>query len=202
MQPLTDVIISRYLEFLPNLHYPIRIGEHSNTAFGLTFLWDYANAREDQKILEWVIKKSYQFYSLDVEGPARWEPGGFDFLSPCLEEAELMSRVLPADEFAEWMEKFLPDVLKGKSNLLTEPAKVSDRTDGKLVHLDGLNLSRAWSLYHIAHAMGGEQTALIEGADLHLNVGLESIVSGDYAGEHWLASFAVHALLSRKKYAK
>lgn len=196
LQPLTDLIVERYKAFLPKLTYPIRTGEHPNTAFGLTFAHDYAAAVKDDELLALITERCKTYYGNDQNGPLAWEPGGFDFLSPCLEEAEIMARVLPQAEYKIWLEGFLPALSNG--TLPMSPAVVSDRTDGKIVHLDGLNLSRAWCLYRIAEAYPEQQEYFSQLADEHLNATLPNIQSGDYAGEHWLASFAIYALFSRR----
>ena len=133
----------------------------------------------------------------DAGIPAAWEPDGADFLSPSLAEADLMRRVLPPAEFAAWFRKFLPDVARGEPKSLFEPATVTDRTDPQLVHLDGLNLSRAWGLTSVAAALPADDPAravLTAAAARHADAALAHVASGDYAGEHWLASFAVWML--------
>lgn len=193
LQPLTDAIVARYLDFLPRQTYPIRTGVHPNTAFGLSFAWDYAQAVNHEGLTSIIQESSLQYYGFDVDCPATWEPGGSDFLSPCLEEANLMRRVLEADAFKDWFSRFLPDLPAS----LRKPATVSDRTDGQIVHLDGLNLSRSWCLYGIASSLpetdprGG---LLREVAEKHVRITLPNIASGNYEGEHWLASFAVYVL--------
>lgn len=193
LKPLTDLIVARYLEFLPKLNYPIRVGEHPNTAFGLSFAYDYAVTvgREDLKLL--IESRARDFYSNDKGCPINWEPSGFDFLSPCLEEAALMKRILPKGEFKIWINAFLPQ-LKDESFSL-ETGKVSDRKDGKLVHLDGVNFSRAWSLNYIAQDLP-EFRHLKNIANQHINYSLPSIVDDSYEGGHWLGSFAIYALNS------
>ena len=200
LQPLADLIVEKYLDFLPRLTYPIRVGEHANTAFGLSFAWDYAQATGRDSLLQVIESRALTFYGPDTNCPLSWEPGGFDFLSPCLEEAALMSRILPNEAFREWLADFAPALLEGGEAIL-EPAVVSDRSDGKLVHLDGLNFSRAWCLYTIADALPGLDH-LRNLADRHLAFSLSNIVDGDYAGEHWLASFALYALHQRKSTAQ
>ncbi|MCP4312562.1 MAG: DUF2891 domain-containing protein [Bacteroidetes bacterium] len=191
LQPLTDLIVERYIEFLPKLNYPIRVGEHTNTAFGLCFAWDYANSLENVDLLSAIESRSREFYMADSGCPIDWEPSGYDFLSPCLEEIDLMHRILNEDEFMEWMENFLPQL---KSyNFKLEPGVVSDRTDGKLVHLDGLNFSRAWVLYALA-AQYPEYSHLAELANEHVKHSLPNLVGDDYEGGHWLGSFAIYAL--------
>jgi len=193
LQPLTGLIIEKYIEFLPKLNYPIRVGEHPNTAFGLSFAWDYANAVGNKELKNIINKRAKEFYLNDTDCPMSWEPSGFDFLSPCLEEAALMKRVLPIEEFRLWIDNFLPQ-LKNKSFEL-EPGRVSDRTDGKLVHLDGVNFSRAWSLNKIAEGLS-EFKHLNNIANQHINYSLPSIVDDNYEGGHWLGSFAICALNS------
>jgi hypothetical protein len=190
LQPLTDLIVERYMEFLPKLLYPIRVGEHSNTAFGLCFAWDYAHATGNRALQDLIEKRARDYYLADAGCPLSWEPSGFDFLSPCLEEADIMRRVLPAKEFEVWLKKFLPQLSDKKFFLA--PGKVSDRTDGKLVHLDGLNFSRAWCLYGIAGELK-EYGYLRRIADEHMRQSLAAIAAGTYEGEHWLASFAIYA---------
>jgi hypothetical protein len=190
LQPLTDLIVQRYLEFLPKLLYPIRVGEHSNTAFGLCFAWDYAQATGNRELEDLVEKRARDYFLADKGCPMAWEPSGFDFLSPCLEEADIMRRVLPRNEFADWLKSFLPQLADSEFSLA--PGEVSDRTDGKLVHLDGLNFSRAWCLYGIARQLEGYRH-LRTIADRHMRQSLAAIAAGSYEGEHWLASFAIYA---------
>ena len=191
LQPLTDLVVRRHLEFLPKLVYPIRAGDHPNTAFGLAFAWDYAAAVGDAGLKRLVEKRAREFFLGDRGCPLGWEPSGTDFFSPCLEEADLMRRVLPPREFAAWLRKFLPRLADKKFQLA--PGEVRDRTDGKLVHLDGLNFSRAWCLYGLAARLPGYRH-LRRIADEHLRLSLEAVTAGTYEGEHWLASFAVYAL--------
>lgn len=191
LKPLTNLIVQRYMEFLPKLNYPIRVGEHTNTAFGLTFAYDFAVTTGNEDLKELIEKRARDFYASDVHCPLDWEPSGFDFLSPCLEEAELMMRVLPKEEFKTWLKEFLPEL--GHKTFQLETGKVSDRTDGKLVHLDGVNFSRAWCLYGIAETLP-EYGHLKNIARNHLTYSLPSIVDGNYEGTHWLGTFAIYAL--------
>lgn len=193
LQPLTDLIVEKYIDFLPKLNYPIRVGEHSNTAFGLSFAYDYAKTLENVQLKALIEKRAKDFYNSDNGCPLSWEPSGFDFLSPCFEEAALMKRILPIDDFKTWLDDFLPQ-LKDK-NFTLETGKVSDRTDGKLVHLDGVNFSRAWSLNEIANDLP-EYKHLRNIANQHINYSLPSIVGDSYEGGHWLGSFAIYALNS------
>lgn len=193
LQPLTDLIVKKYLEFLPKLNYPIRVGEHPNTAFGLSFAYDYAKTVGDIKLKSIIEQRAVDFYSNDVGCPIAWEPSGFDFLSPCFEEAALMKRILPIDDFKIWLDAFLPQLKD--ANFSLDTGKVSDRTDGKLVHLDGVNFSRAWSLNEIAKNLPAYQH-LKNIANQHINYSLPSIVDDSYEGGHWLGSFAIFALNS------
>ena len=193
LQPLTDLIVNKYLEFLPKLNYPIRVGEHPNTAFGLSFAYDYAKTVGDKQLKSLIELRAKDFFSTDAGCPLSWEPSGFDFLSPCFEEAALMKRVLSVEEFRPWLNDFLPKLKDENFNLDT--GKVSDRTDGKLVHLDGVNFSRAWSLNEIARDLP-EYTHLKNVANQHINYSLPSIVGDSYEGGHWLGSFAIYALNS------
>lgn len=193
LQPLADVIEERYMDFLPRQTYPIRTGVHPNTAFGLSFAYDYAVATGSSELKAMIEETGRRYYQHDENCPAGWEPGGSDFLSPCLEEANLMRRILPRAEFLVWFGKFMPEI----SPNLQEIAIVSDRTDGQIVHLDGLNLSRGWCMKGIATALPEDapmRKILLETAQKHISETLPNIASGDYAGEHWLASFAVYAI--------
>lgn len=195
LQPLTDFIVSKYSTFLPKLVYPIRTGEHINTAFGLCFAYDYAKQSKNTKFLDLISKRAKEFYFKDENYPLNFEPSGYDFLSPTFEEIDLMRRILSKPEFDIWIAKFLPDLKDKDFNL--EVGKVSDRTDGKLVHLDGLNFSRAWCLYGLAKS-DTKYAHLSAVADKHLAHSLPSIIDGDYMGEHWLASFAVYTMFAGK----
>ncbi len=196
IQPLAGHLVKKYKDFLPKLTYPNRTGEHPNTAFGLSFAWDYALIADDTSLLNLIRSRAMDYYGDDRSCPADYEPGGFDFLSPCLQEADLMARILDKDEFTKWMKKFLPELSEGNPAILFEPATVTDRSDGKLVHLDGLNLNRSWCFSRIAEHYPDPEDFLEKAAIKHLEVTLPNIASGDYAGEHWLASFAVYALFS------
>ena len=196
LKPLTNLLVQKYIDFLPKLNYPIRVGEHPNTAFGLSFALDYANSIEHKELIKIIKKRAKDFYMNDKKCPISWEPSGFDFLSPCLEEAALMKRVLSKEEFEKWINAFLPQ-LKNKMFDI-ETGKVSDRTDGKLVHLDGVNFSRAWSLNKIAEGIP-ELQHLNNIANKHINYSLPSIVDDNYEGGHWLGSFALYGLNSVNK---
>jgi hypothetical protein len=197
LQPLTEVVVARYLDYFPKQTYPIRTGVHANTAFGLTFAHDYARAVGNHKLRELVEERARSYFAKDTNIPAAWEPGGADFFSPALIEADLMRRVLPQDEFRAWFARFLPGASHGEPAVLFTPATVTDRSDPQLVHLDGLNLSRAWGMQGVASALPAGDPArkvLLDATVRHANAALEHVASGDYVGEHWLASFAVYLL--------
>ena len=191
MEPLTSLIVSRYLEFLPKLLYPIRVGEHSNTAFGLAFAWDYALVAGKDSLLQLIDSRARDYYLEDSGCPMGWEPSGFDFLSPCLEEIDLMMRVLDREEFLSWLSRFMPELADPDYQL--DVARVADRSDGKLVHLDGLNFSRAWVLFNLASNFP-EYKHLVLIAEEHLHTSLPNLVGDSYEGGHWLASFAFYAM--------
>lgn len=196
LQPLTDTMIERYLEFLPKQTYAVRTGVHPNTAFGLSFALEYAEKAKHQKLITMIHSRAKDYYLGDEDCPADWEPSGEDFLSACLEEAKLMSRVLSKKEFTVWFKKFLP---RKKLKALISPAEVSDRSDPKLVHLDGVNLSRAWCIYGLLPFISKKKTKkkLLTAAEQHLQATVPYIASEYYEGTHWLASFAVYALTKK-----
>ncbi len=200
--PLVKLIRRRYFDFFPKQTYPIRRGVHANTAFGLSFALDYARITKNKKMENLLKDKAKDYYLFDKNYPAEWEPGGDDFFSPSLIEADLMRRVLDADQFLKWFDKFM---FKIPENIL-EPATVSDRSDPKIVHLDGLNLSRAWCMFGIASVLSDKnfkKITLIKTGLKHLESGSLNILSGNYEGEHWLASFAIYAyslLLDLREY--
>ncbi len=191
LQPLTDLIIDRYIAFLPKLKYPIRVGEHTNTAFGLSFAWDYANTVGHQELKTVIESRAKEFYMNDNNCPIGWEPSGYDFLSPCLEEIDLMRRVLDKTNFDTWISGFLPQLKQESYSIRV--GEVLDRTDGKLVHLDGLNFSRAWVLYGLANQYP-EYGHLIKIGNEHIKYSLPNLVGDSYEGGHWLGSFAIYAL--------
>ncbi|MDX8339697.1 DUF2891 domain-containing protein [Draconibacterium sp. IB214405] len=191
LSPLVDLLADKFGEFLDKLIYPIRIGEHSNIAFGMSFAYDWAE-KYDADLATKIEEKALEYYQNDCDCPLTWEPGGFDFLSPCLQEASIMLKVLPEKEFKQWLKTFLPKFEKHPEKYL-EIAVVTDRSDGKLAHLDGLNFSRAWCLFEMGHALNNQK--LIDLGDAHFNYSYEKMDSGEYAGAHWLASFAVYALI-------
>jgi hypothetical protein len=190
LQPLVNLVADKFIEFLDKLNYPIRVGEHTNIAFGMSFAYDYAE-KHHPALARKIEEKAVQYYINDTNCPLTWEPGGFDFLSPCLQEAALMQKVLPEREFRNWFRKFLPGFEKDPEKFL-QPAEVTDRSDGKLAHLDGLNFSRAWCLFELGNGLGN--TKLTNLGVAHFNYSYDKMDSGEYAGAHWLASFAAYAL--------
>jgi hypothetical protein len=192
LQPLTNLIADSYIEFLPKLVYPIRVGEHTNTAFGLTFAYDYAETVQHTALKTAIENRAKEFYATDADCPLHWEPSGYDFLSPCLEEIDIMRRILPETEFKNWLAAFMPTL--SNNNFQLAPGKVSDRTDGKLVHLDGLNFSRAWVLYGLANQYT-EFGHLGNIANEHIAYSYLNLVGDSYEGGHWLGSFAIYALM-------
>lgn len=191
LKPLVDLISLKFDKFLTKLNYPIRIGEHNNIAFGMSFAYDYA-LKYDKKLAAKIELKAHEYFMNDCNCPLTWEPGGFDFLSPCLQEASLMQKVLPEKEFKKWLKKFMPGLEKNPSKFI-EIAEVSDRSDGKLAHLDGLNFSRAWCLFEMGNALNNPK--MIDLGIQHFKYSYDKMDSGEYAGAHWLASFAVYALI-------
>jgi hypothetical protein len=193
LEPLARAFAERLKTYLAKLTYPIRVGTHFNTSFALILALEWAEAFDDMladAICEWAIDR----FGGDRDCQA-WEPGGDEFLSPALIEALCMARVLPTEEFANWLAAFLPRLDSRQPETLFTPAFVSDRSDGKIAHLDGLNLSRAWCWRSIAPLLPPEQTAIAQAAaDDHLAAAIP-YVAGDYMGEHWLASFALLAML-------
>ena len=190
LAPLTKLIAEKTIRFLPKLKYAIRVGTHTNTAFALSMAYDFAIEFTNDDLRNEISKASKRFYLEDKECPISWEPSGYDFLSPCLEEANLMRRVLSEKEFRTWLGKFLPELSKDDYTL--SPGIVSDRKDGHLVHLDGLNFSRAWCMYGIAKTLP-EYAHLIPIANAHIEHSLPNLVGDSYEGGHWLASFALLA---------
>jgi hypothetical protein len=185
------------LDFLPKQVYPIRTGVHPNTAFGLAFALDYADTMAHTALKEVLLSRSLDYFRGDVDYPAKLEPNGADFFSPALMEADLMRRVLPPPQFADWFRSYLPQLSRGEPKNLLEIAVVTDRSDPQLGHLDGLNLSRAWCMRHIAAALpeGDRARAVLATAGhTHAVDALQHVATGHYEGEHWLASFAVYLL--------
>ena len=196
LQPLTKKIVELWTNFLPKQTYPNRTGVHPNTAFGLVFAIDYARTEKNIAFEKAIITSAKNIFSNDKNAPASWEPNGSDFLSPCLEEADLMRRIYSPKEFILWFNQFFT----GQSlKHLTILPVVSDRTDLQIVHLDGLSFSRSWCMKGIAAVLpdnDARKKLLLRSAVKHLATALPHVVSGEYGGEHWLASFAVYALVN------
>jgi len=194
LAPLAEDFAARWRAHLPRLTYPIRTGSHASTAFALVLISEWARDH-DPALLALMADRARDWYGHD-RGAQAWEPDGDAFLSPALTEALAMASLLPNAEFQIWIQAFLPDIAQRRPASLFTPASVSDRSDGKIAHLDGLNLSRAWAMRRLAATLGAGALAapvLQATADAHLDAALPHI-AGDYAGEHWLASFALLAL--------
>jgi hypothetical protein len=186
--------VERLKSWLPELHYPIRIGEHDQTAFSLGLIWDWASVAGDMEVRRILLDAAQRFYMKDRNCPLSYEPSGEDFLSPCLAEADFMRRVLPPPAFAHWLSTFLPSLAEQRNDWLT-PAVVTDRADPKLAHLDGLNLSRAWMLEGIASGLpktDARIAALLRAARQHRDAALPFVTGEHYEGGHWLGTFAVY----------
>jgi hypothetical protein len=193
--PLGVAFADRFKAFLPKATYPMRTGAHHNTAFALSLALDYARTVGDTALARLIETTARGWYLADA-GVQALEPGGDDFLSPVLVEAECLRRILPAETFRAWFARFLPAAASRRPATLFQPASVSDRSDGKIAHLDGLNLSRAWCWRSIAGSLERSdptRAVALDAAEQHLTVGLAQ-VAGDYMGEHWLATFALLAL--------
>lgn len=193
LRPLADAFADRWRSHLPLMTYPVRVGTHANTAFALVLADRYARVVGDADLRALMARRAGQWFGGDRAAQA-WEPSGEDFLSPVLMEAMAMQRLLPANAFAAWFADFLPRLAEGEPVSLLAPAQVSDRSDGRIAHLDGLNLSRAWAMRAIAQVIDGAAgRVLATAAADHLAVAIDQ-VAGDYMGEHWLASFALLAV--------
>lgn len=200
LAPLEREIVTLAKAYLPRLTWPIRTGEHPDTGFALALMIDYGRAVGDDALVDAARSRARRYYEGDVDYPTRYEPSGQDFFSSGLNEADLMRRVLERDAYGAWLDRFLPGLAEGRLGNLGTPATVSDVTDGKLVHLAGLNLNRAWTMRGIASALPADdprRRTLERAVDAHARVGLGYVFSGHYEGEHWLASFAVYLLTDR-----
>jgi hypothetical protein len=196
-EPLEKEIANLAKDYLPKLDWPIRCGFHPESAFPLSQLLDYARKTGDTDFEKLLIAKARAFYGKDRAYPTAYEPSGNDFFSPGLNVADLMRRVLPADEFALWLTAYFPNLAAGEAGNLLTPVTVSDPSDGHLMHLTGLNLSRAWTMRGIAAALPESdmrKKILLDSAAKHADAGLALASSGHYEGDHWLASFAVYLL--------
>jgi len=195
LEPLTNAAVARVTDWLPKLTAPIRIGEHSQTAFSFGLMLDWARATSEKALESLLLSRSRDFYAKDRACPLAYEPSGEDFLSPCLAEADLMRRVLPRGEFTRWLTAFLPSIpVDGRGDWLA-PGIVTDPTDPKLGHLYGLNLSRAWMLGGIARSLPPSDPrvpALMAAARRHSDAGMQGVTGQHYEGGHWLGTFAVY----------
>ena len=194
LDPLATTLVDRYEEYLPKLMYPIRTGTHDNTAFSLSLSLDYAREMKLENFETLIVQTAKRLYLNDEKCNLAFEPSGHDFLSPCLEEARLMSKVLPDTEYKQWLKNFLPQLFDADFKL--NVALVSDRTDGHLVHLDGLNFSRANCLNALANKVP-ELSHLKPSAKEHFDFAFGSISGDDYMGSHWLGTFALYTLLNQ-----
>ena len=200
LEPLERAAAVRLRDWLPKLTWPIREGEHDNTAFAFGLVLDWSRAKGDTALRDVVTGRARAFHLGDQRCPLEYEPSGQDFLSPCLAEADLMRRVLPSEEFALWLATFLPQVPREPDPKWLAPAVASDPSDPKLAHLDGLNLSRAWMLDGIVKALpekDGRVQVLRSVADAHRKAGLEAVTGEHYEGGHWLGTFAVYLVTGR-----
>jgi hypothetical protein len=200
LAPIEMLAANRIRDWLPNLTHPIRSGEHSQTAFAFGLILDWARSAGDHGMVELIEKRVADYYAADYDCPLRYEPSGQDFLSPCLAEADLLRRVTSPAEFAAWLTRFLPGIPTGGGADWLEPAVVTDPTDGKLVHLDGLNLSRAWMLEGITAGLPAgddRRAALLAAAVAHRQSGLAAVTGATYEGGHWLGTFATYLITGR-----
>lgn len=199
LTPLEDAVVGRLNAWLPKLAYPIREGEHPQTAFSFGLILDYARA-VNPALVKTVEGKVREFHLKDRDCPIGYEPSGQDFLSPCIAEADLMRRVLPPAEFATWLTGFLPKLPTADSGEWLPIGVVTDKADGKLAHLDGLNLSRAWMLEGIASGLPADdmrRRSLMAASRTHATSGLAAVTGEHYAGGHWLGSFATYLTTKR-----
>jgi len=200
LRPLEERIVAETQEWLPKLAYPIRLGTHNQSAFAFGLMIDYARQVGNTAFERQLADKSLEFHRSDVNCPLAYEPSGEDFLSPCLMEADLMRRVMPQADYAAWLGTFLPQIpVDGSGDWLT-PGEVRDPTDGKLVHLDGVNLSRAWAMEGVASALptgDARVPALLAASKAHATSGLAAVSADNYEGSHWLGSFATYLTTKR-----
>jgi hypothetical protein len=195
LAPLEIHSAQRIMAWLPKLQYPIRSGEHSQTAFAFGLIADWTQVRGDVGLARLLEERARHYYRVDRECPLRYEPSGEDFLSPCLAEADFMRRVLPPNEFAAWLDGFLPGLPTDERADWLAPGIVTDRTDPKLAHIDGLNLSRAWMLEGIASGLPEKdrrRASLLAAARAHAAAALPAVTGEHYEGGHWLGTFAVY----------
>ena len=199
LRPLEEAVVDRLKTWLAKLQYPVRSGEHSQTAFAVGLMVDYAHCAGDATFMDLLCRKARQFYLNDKHCPLAYEPSGEDFLSPSLAEADVMRRILSKVEFSGWLADFLPHIPTSGGGDWLQPVTSPDPADPKLAHLDGLNLSRAWMLQGIASALENDprQPAIHRAASEHARAGLAAVTNDHYVGSHWLGTFAVYLLTRR-----
>jgi len=200
LEPLESEIANGLKAWLPKLAYPIRLGTHNQSAFAFGLMLDWARVAGDKEMERLIIERSLAFHKEDVNCPLAYEPSGEDFLSPCLMEADLMRRIMTQSDFSAWLSKFMPTIPTDGSGDWLAPGIVKDASDGKLVHLDGVNSSRAWNLYNIARALpdgDARQSSLVAAAKIHADTGVAAVSAKHYSGSHWLASFATYLMTNR-----
>ena len=200
LEPLEAALLANMEKWLVKLAYPIRIGEHAQTAFAFGLFLDWARASEHADFAKLVEDRSRVFYLKDRNCPLAYEPGGQDFLSPCVAEADLMRRIMKPEEYATWLTGFMPGIPVDGSDDWLSIGVVTDPTDGKLAHLDGLNISRAWMLEGMASGLPAGDArikALLGSAAVHKKSGLASVTGEHYEGGHWLGSFATYLQTER-----
>jgi hypothetical protein len=201
LTPLENKIVANITSWLPKLSFPIRVGEHSQTAFAFGLMLDWSKVANNSEFYNLLDSTIHRLYDQDTNCPLAYEPSGQDFLSPCIAEADLMRRVLPTTEYASWLSHFLPNIPSNGDGSWLKVATVVDKSDGKLAHLDGLNLSRAWMLEGIASALTPEdprKSAILAAANAHKQAGINSVINDmHYMGSHWLGSFATYLQTQR-----
>ena len=200
LKPLEQDIADSLKAWLPKLAYPIRLGTHNQSAFAFGLMLDWARVSGDTEMERLITARSLAFHKDDINCPLDYERSGEDFLSPCLMEADLMRRILPQAEFSNWLTKFMPTIPTDGTGDWLAPGIVKDASDGKLVHLDGVNSSRAWNLYNIARALpsgDNRKASLVAAAKIHADTGVAAVSDEHYSGGHWLASFATYLMTDR-----
>jgi len=200
LRPLEHAMVKKVSAWLPKLAYPVRLGTHNQTAFSFGLMLDYARIVGNSEFETLLKDKVLGFHASDVNCPMAYEPSGEDFLSPCLMEADLMRRVMTGADYSKWLSTFLPAIPSNGNDKWLAPAIVLDASDAKLVHLDGVNLSRAWALEGIASALptsDARRDALLAAAETHKKLGIKSVSAEHYEGSHWLASFATYLTTKR-----
>lgn len=200
LKPLETDVADSLKAWLPKLAYPIRLGTHNQSAFAFGLMLDWARTSGDTEMENLIIQRSMAFHKGDKDCPLAYEPSGEDFLSPCLMEADLMRRMMSAEEFSNWLTDFMPTIPRDGAGDWLAPGIVTDASDGKLVHLDGVNSSRAWNLYNIARALPDgdpREASLVAAAKIHADTGVAAVSDTHYSGSHWLASFATYLMTDR-----